>query len=53
MAMYICPICGEGASSGEEHKCPPEPFNVLANRLKATDESPPPPKPYRKGKKKT
>lgn len=32
MAMYMCSICGEGVSSGENHKCKPIPLNVLNNK---------------------
>lgn len=39
MAMYRC-NCGEWVSVGtdKEHKCPSEPFNVLVNRLKVTND---------------
>lgn len=41
MAVYQCFSCGGGIWSGKEHehKCPPVPFNVLANKEKEKNQN--------------
>lgn len=40
MAMYMCPVCGMGVSSADNHKCEPKPipFSVFLQKEKEEKE---------------
>lgn len=40
MAMYMCPICGNGVSAGDKHICKPKPipFNVFNDKKSKKEE---------------